>query len=329
VAYERGWLARKQLSCRVVSVGNATVGGSAKTPSTAWLALALRRRGWRVAIASRGYGRLGRERVEVVSDGRFVRSRAEVAGDEPMWLAGRAPGVPVLVGRHRDVVGLRAVAAFGAQVVVLDDGFQHHRLHRDVDVVMVDARAGFGSRRVLPRGPLREPARALSRAHAVGVVDGPLREADRALLERHAPAAFRFELRRRAAWLRPLGGAAHRPVSGLAGRPVGLLSGLAGPDGFRATVEGLGARVVAERAFPDHHRYRRHDLDGLSAEAPLWITTEKDALKLAPEWTDAELLVLGLELDVEDPDGLLDWLEGRLRARPIGRDAALPARRTG
>ena len=325
--HERGRLTRVRLSCPVVSVGNLGVGGSGKTPTTAWLAAALHRRGHRVAIASRGYGRAGREPVEVVSDGRNLRSSAQRAGDEPLLLAAHAPGVPVLVGPRRDAVGLRAVSAFGTQVLVLDDGFQHHRLARDLDLVLVDGRFGFGNRHVLPRGPLREPPSVLSRAHAVGVIDGPLRPEDEALLARHAPSARRFTLRRRPKELRPLAGGPGEPAACLAGREVGMLSGIANPASFRATLTALGARVVAERSLPDHHRYRARDLEGLARESACWITTEKDALKILPAWTGrADVRVLAIEVAVDDAEALLDWIEARLRARPAGRDAALPQR---
>ncbi len=327
MVYERGIRRSTRLACRVVSVGNLSVGGTGKTPVAGWLAAALQRRGYRVVLASRGYGRLGRERVEVVSDGRFVRSNAQVAGDEPMLLAAAAPGVPVLVGRHRDLVGLRAVSAFGAQVLVLDDGFQHHRLARDVDLVLIDGRTGLGNGRVLPRGPLRERLAVLGRADVVAVVDGPLSEPDHARVQRYARGARRVAVSRRPAWLRPLEGSERTPPASLRGQPVGMLCGIAGPEAFRATLEALGARVVAERLFPDHHAYREADLRGLAADAPLWVTTEKDAVKLLPRWLgDARLRVLGIEVEVERAEDFLDWLEGRLRARPSGRDAALPLR---
>jgi tetraacyldisaccharide 4'-kinase len=313
-AYARGWLRRSELACRVVSVGNLVVGGSGKTPTAAWIARELHRRGHRVAIASRGYGRRGRERVLVVSDGRHARTRAELAGDEPWLLAAHAPGVPVLVGRDRAVVGLRAISAFDTEVLVLDDGFHHHRLARDVEVVVFDGAAGFGNRRVLPRGPLREPAGCLRLADAVGVVDGPLPPEDDALLARLAPAAFRFAARREPTSLRPLAGGPGTPAASLAGRTVGLLAGIARPASLRRSLEALGARVAAERVFPDHHRYRRSDLAGLAREAPLWVTTEKDAIKIPPALVgDAELLVLRIELAVAEPIRLLEWLEVRMR----------------
>ncbi len=322
--HARRWRRVARLSCRVVSVGSLVAGGAGKTPLAAWLAAELKRRGHRVVLASRGYGRRGGEAVEVVSDGRFVRSSAERAGDEPLLLAGHAPGVPVIVGRDRAVVGLRAVAAFGCQVLVLDDGFQHHRLARDVDVVALDGDGGFGNGRLLPRGPLREPLAALARADAIGVLDGPLRPDDARRLDRLAPGARRFSARRSPTALRALAGGPAAPPETLRGRPVGILAGIARPASLRRSVEALGARVVAERALPDHHRFRARDLRGLAGEAALWVTTEKDALKILPGWCGgADVRVLAIDLVVDSPAELLEWLEERLRHTPRGRDATV------
>lgn len=325
IAYERGWSTRRQLACKVVSVGNLVSGGAGKTPTAAWVAAALRARGHRVVLASRGYGGSGHDSVQVVSDGRFVRARAEGVGDEALLLAALAPGVPVLVGTRRDLVGQRAVAAFDAHVLVLDDGFQHHRLARDVDLVTVHGRAGFGNRRLLPRGPLRERLETLSRADAIGVVDGPLGEQDAAVLERHAPQARRFEVERIATHTRPLAGGPPSSAEALAGRSVGLLCGIARPASFRETVLALGAHVVSERSFADHHAYHASDLKGLARDASVWLTTEKDAGKILPRWArDVELLVLCQRTRVLEPDAFLDWLEDRLRAKASGRNAAVP-----
>jgi tetraacyldisaccharide 4'-kinase len=302
-----------RLPCRVVSVGSLVVGGSGKTPVAAWVAAALRARGHAVGIASRGYGRRSSSRdVVVVSDGRFLHAHPGEAGDEPAVLAARAPGVPVLVGRDRVRVGQHAVALFGCDVLVLDDGFQHHRLARDVELLVFDG-SGLGNGRLLPVGPLREPLAEARRADALLVVDGPLPVRDAERLERHAPEAPRFAARRSPVSLRPLRGGAPRAPAWLAGRSVGLLSGLARPAALRRTVEALGASVAAERAYPDHHRYRPADLRGLPG---LWITTEKDAVKILPSWCeDVDLHVLGIELEPEDPAALGDWLERRLDPR--------------
>lgn len=323
--YRKGLLRQVSLPMRVVSVGNLVVGGTAKTPTAAWIASALHRRGHKVALASRGYGRprAARRRapVHVVSDGHHVRSRVEVAGEESLILAAKAPGVPVLVGADRARVGLRAFAAFGTEVLVLDDGFHHHALRRDVDVVNVDSAFGFGNHQVLPRGPLRESARALRFAHAVAEIDGPLRAEDEAFVQRLAPDATRLRARRRPLAIRRLSGGPDEPPELLQGARVGLISALARPAQLRVVVEQLGATVAAERTYRDHHRFRRADLRSLSREAPLWITTEKDALKITPDWLGAaDLRVLSIELEVAEEGSFLDWLEHRLRC-PVDFEA--------
>ncbi|HEU4429037.1 MAG TPA: tetraacyldisaccharide 4'-kinase, partial [Myxococcota bacterium] len=201
-------------------------------------------------------------------------------------------------------------------VLVLDDGFQHHTLARDVDLV-VFGQGGLGSGALLPRGPLREPIGALSRAAAVLVTSGELPWPDEARIGRAAPGAARFTVLRAPHGLSKWGQArvAHptEPPSALAGREVGVLSALALPRALRDTVEASGARVVAERTFADHHLYRASDLSGLAAQAPLWITSEKDAVKLDSTWlAGADVRVLALETSVADPEKFLAWFEARL-----------------
>jgi tetraacyldisaccharide 4'-kinase len=230
-----------------------------------------------------------------------------------MLLAARAPGVPVLVDRDRVRLGWRAIGAYGARILVLDDGFQHHALYRDLDIVLVDAGLGFGNRRCLPRGPLREPLAALSRADVVGVIDPPLPEADAALLDQLAPGALRFDARRRPLGLRPLGGGDSEAPESLRGVRIGMLCGLGRPASLRSSLEGLGARVTASRCFRDHHVYRPRDLAGLHKEAPLWVTTEKDAVKLQSHWAGgADLRVLSMGLEVNSAARLISELEARL-----------------
>jgi len=159
------------------------------------------------------------------------------------------------------------------------------------------------------------------------VVDGPLPPRDEARVARAAQGAARFELSRWPAATRPLAGGPREPATKLAGQHVGVLSGIARPAALRETLRSLGAHVVAERAFPDHHRYRGEDLAGLGALAPLWITTEKDAGKILPSWTDGvEVRVLELATDFPAGEAFLDWLEQRLHARAGGRDATPPQR---
>jgi len=313
-AHERGCLSRTRLPCRVVSVGSLVAGGAGKTPTAAGLADRLCTRGHRVAILSRGYGRRSTLPVEIASDGKVWTRDCGRVGDEAPLLAAHAPGVPVLIARDRVLAGVRAIESFGAEVLVLDDGFQHHRLARDIEILTFDAGFGLGNHRTLPRGPLREDTRALARANAVGVIDGELSERDERLIRTYAPRAFRYRARRLPSRLRSLDGRRDLPLARLRDAPVGLLAGLGRPSSLERTLVSLGARVVVRRFFRDHHRYRAHDLAGLEKEASCWITSEKDALKISPEWASRlDLRVLEVEFEADEGDHLLDWLEDALR----------------
>jgi tetraacyldisaccharide 4'-kinase len=318
--YEGRWLTRRRLSCRVVSVGSLVVGGGGKTPFAAWLASRLRERGNRVVLATRGYGRRNREAVHALSDGRYLRGDVTGMGDEPLILAAHAARVPVLVGRDRGLVGLRAISTFGAEILVLDDGFQHHRLARDLDILTLDGGFGLGNRRLLPRGPLREPISALARAHAIGVLDGPLPREDSDVLDARAIRPYRFRILRHPSRLRSIdrdmGKDATRDESpgALAGVRIGMLAAIGQPDAFQRTLEALGATVIARRIFRDHHRYRARDLRDLERDAALWVTSEKDAVKILPAWARrVDLRVLTIELQVDDGDAFVDWVEKKLR----------------
>lgn len=314
----RGRAVRGRPSCAVVSVGGLTLGGAGKTPAAAAVARGLQATGLRVVLASRGYGGSTREPVTVVSDGRHVRARAARTGDESLVLAAHAPGVPVLVGRDRLVVGHRAVSGFDADVLVLDDGFQHHGLARDFDLVCVDGVAGLGNGRVFPAGPLREPRSALRAADALLVVDGIGAESEADCRERLGLAKLVasevpiFRGRRAPRALVPLGGGEAVSPGTLAGREVGLLAGIARPESFRRSLEALGATVVEERRFPDHHAYAERDFTGRRHERALspdvhWITTEKDAYKLVARWLEPlRVSVLRMELEIEEGPALTE-----------------------
>ncbi|HEB89948.1 MAG TPA: tetraacyldisaccharide 4'-kinase [Deltaproteobacteria bacterium] len=343
---------RGRPACAVVSVGGLTVGGAGKTPFAARLARALHERGWRVVLASAGYKGRSRDPVRIVSDGVFIRSDAGLSGDESYVLAAHAPGVPVLVGKDRRIVGHRAVSLFDAEILVLDDGFQHHRLARDLDLVCIDGVSGLGNGRVLPAGPLREPLSALRHADWLcmidaeegrgggrppeggsgaspdpGIRDPTLPDTISARLERFDLASHRIvKARRRPLELLRLGRSDRRALGTLRGLRVGLISGIARPGSFRRTVESLGAEVVVERCFEDHHVYSMQDLEGLGhAGVDLWITTEKDAVKILPDWLGGRSLwVLVIEMEIEREGGFLDRIEAGLRGK--GRLAERPTR---
>ena len=318
--WSSGLRSPRRLDCCVISVGSPVVGGAGKTPTAAWVARALQSRGYRVALATRGYGGRGRRGVQLVDcKARRVASADEV-GDEALILSRHAPDVPVWVARDRGLAGLRAISTGGTQVLVLDDGLSHHRLFRDIHIVSLDAGAGLGNGQVLPRGPLREPLGAIEAVDAIGVVDGSLRSADEEELVQWAPDAFRYQAARRPVSVRNLKtNSLESPVS-LSGVRLGILCGLGCPAAFERTLSSLGAEIAARCFFPDHHAYAESDLAGLSEQASLWLTTEKDAVKIMPSWVrDFELKVLEIELTVVESEAFLEWLEGRVHSwRGVG-----------
>jgi tetraacyldisaccharide 4'-kinase len=307
LAYDRRWLQVASAAAPVISVGNVAVGGAGKTPVTHAIATRLAARGRRVAILSRGYGAV-RTDARVVADGERVLLPAEEGGDEPVLLARRLPGVRVLCGPRRAALATLATGTLGANALLLDDGFQHRALARDLDVVVLDATNPFGNGRLLPAGPNREPRWALGRAGLVWL--SRVDQAEPEALERLRVLAFRYTERgpveSRHAPLDLLDGTLTRSrgLASARGKRVLLLSGLARPGAFRRTVEGLGAEVVAERQHPDHHRFTAVDLDGAraaadAARAELILTTEKDAVRLPPAFAaEPRLAVVRIEAEL-------------------------------
>lgn len=290
-AYRRGILRSHRAGVPVISVGNVTAGGTGKTPCVQAVCRLLQEAGLRPAILSRGYGGRLPGPWAVVSDGESVLLSSEAAGDEPELLARSLPGVPVLVGADRRTTAREARSRFDAEVLVLDDGFQHRRLARDLDLVAVDATNPWGNGRCLPGGLLREPLSALGEADAV-----LLTRAGRA--PPHRLDAIERALRRKGlrapvvrathapAGVVDLGSGDRLPVEELAGLKVLAFAGIANPAAFFSDLQGLGARVVEGVPYPDHHRFSRADVEKLLEWARLTnaeavVTTEKDAVRLA------------------------------------------------
>jgi tetraacyldisaccharide 4'-kinase len=279
----------------VICVGNLVAGGAGKTPVAIALALRLRARGQRPHVLTRGYG--GRAAGPLRVDP--ARHDAATVGDEALLLAEAAP---TWCARDR-VAGARAAAAAGAELLIMDDGFQNPSLHQDLALLVVDGAFGFGNRRLLPAGPLREPiAAGLARAAAV-VQLGP----DEAGLERLLP----LEVARLCAELRP--GPQAPP---LAGRRIVAFAGIGRPEKFFRSLAEAGAVLVAQHAFADHHRYRRRELQALLAEAAakdaICVTTAKDRVRLPAELR-ALITILPTTVIWRDPNALDRLLSGCLR----------------
>jgi tetraacyldisaccharide 4'-kinase len=332
LAYRTGMRKAAHLPVPVISVGNLAVGGTGKTPLVIALAEALAARDRRVGVLTRGYkgGHEGKGAL-LVSDGDALHADPATAGDEAVFLARRLKGVPVAVGTRRAEAGRLLLDACDLDLLLLDDGFQHWALARDADVVLVDGISPVGNRRLLPRGPLRERPSALARADLV-VARFP-DQASPPDLSAWTWAPVRAARTRVTGILDPAGEAAPDAGTSLIGLPVLAVAGIARPERFRDTVAGLGARVAAFAPYPDHAAYGSADAARLAARAreagaEAVVTTQKDAVKLAPLWpADAvPLRVVAIHLELDDPSGawvddLLNTALARFAAREgVGAD---------
>jgi tetraacyldisaccharide 4'-kinase len=318
----RAWFARRpqarrRLPLPVVSVGNLSVGGSGKTPTVALLAKLLQAAGHRPVIVSRGYGR--RQQVDgvlVVSDGRLVYEPVERSGDEPQLLARTLPGVPVLVCADRHLAGVLAERRFGATVVLLDDGFQHLVLQRDVDLLLV--RPEDVRDELLPRGRLREPLSAARAAHAI-IVPGAPGDAQPVAEALGTGPVFTLGQQFSAPRLvRPFGDPVPAGAFDTTRRLVAV-AGIARPERFFDTVEMLGWDVAEPLVYRDHHWFTGKDVAAIHQTvrrlgAGGVITTEKDAVRLTSlalphdvAWTYVPMRVV-----IEPAGEFSDWLLGRL-----------------
>ncbi len=287
--YRWGWLATRRLPCRVVSVGNLTVGGTGKTPVVIYLAEWLLSQGRRVGVLSRGYRRRSRASQLLVSDGRRLLAGPSEAGDEPYLIAKRCPRAVVAVGADRYALGRWVLERFPIDCFLLDDGFQHVALHRDVDLLLIDATDRTGLAAMFPVGRLREPLSAAARATAVlltrvdeaGVSNGMLAQLQHTLPTGREPiqVVFRPEGFLHAVTGRLVGAGRFRA------KAVVAFSGIGNARSFRNLLAGLDLTVRDEIIFPDHHDYTVSDLERIrqrakEAGAEVLVTTEKDAGKI-------------------------------------------------
>lgn len=288
--YYHGWLASSRLPCRVVSVGNLTVGGTGKTPIVILLAKWLQAEGRRVAVLSRGYKRVKGLEHLLVSDGTSMLAGPTDAGDEPFLIARRCPGTIVAVGDDRAALGRWVLARHSVDCIILDDGFQHLGLHRDVDVVLLDATDAAGLDAMVPAGRLREPLRGLGRATAVAVTRADSKDDVAAVHGRLRTAGIPFpdaiEVSFKPESLVSVQAEKTQPLEWGRGQKAWLVSGIGNSESFRRSAGSAGIDVVGETAFRDHYRYQAEDVsriraDAQSVGADVVLTTEKDAGKLS------------------------------------------------
>lgn len=334
--YRRGFFKTRHLNCPVIAIGNLAVGGSGKTPMAVWLAKMLVEKRLRPVVISRGYRGTFEGEAAVVSDGRDVFLDAETCGDEPYMMA-MEKAFPVVVGKDRYKAGLMALEAFAPDVIILDDGFQHLKLGRDLNLVLLDYRQPLGNGRMLPAGRLRETlCMAKDRIDAV-------------VFTRCPPDAFQLdafqESGRRSfagdiievlpsvpvfccmhepfvAQLLPAGGNNTDDFQSrrLKGKTAVLFSGLARNASFAQSVQDLGVNIADHLEFCDHYRYKEPDFNRISARAKalnvdLILTTQKDWVKVNPVcFRDVTVAVIGIRLRFSDPGCLEKFVLGNTPA---------------
>ena len=322
--YEKGLLSSKTLPCRVVSIGNLIAGGTGKTPMTILIAQIIRDLGYRVVVISRGYHGRMEETGGVVSDGETILKGPDDAGDEPYLMARLLKGIPVVVGRRRHEIGMMAVNRFNPDAIVLDDAFQHIRLNRDLNLVLLDSRSPFGNGHLLPRGLLREPVSALHRAHAVIFTRG-----DKAVRPSTLDAL---------AADRPVFYTAHVPlirknnpvnnafltetleISNLKGKKAVAFAGLADNGQFFDSLQAVGCILLHHFSFSDHYRYGRQDFDRIAETArkkgaDVLVTTHKDFVKIEDGYRRWPVALTVVDVTIRllgDPSPFLDLLSNAL-----------------
>ena len=315
--YKKGVLKQHRLPVPVVSIGNLTLGGTGKTPMTMYLARLLADR--KPAVVSRGYGGKNKKPINIVSDGQHVASDAGLFGDEPILMAESLPGVPVLTGKRRYVVGHHAVSQLGAGLVLLDDGFQHLAIDRNVNIVLFKVDSFLGNNRVFPGGDMREPLKALERADCfvLTCVDDENRERAQAIqkaLVNRFPAIPSFLASYNPAAVISADGI-REDLTKAQEKSWLAFCGLGQPLSFKRSLAVAGIDILDFQVFEDHHIYSEKDLQSLIDMAERTgayglITTEKDLVKL--RGMRCEFPLMALQMSVVPEEGFDQFILGKL-----------------
>ena len=320
--YRNRILKTQRVGVPVISVGNITTGGTGKTPLVEWLAGQLAAPGRRVCVLTRGYRRANPSERVVVSDGERIIADAEQSGDEAMMLARSLVGKASVVCDADRVTGANwAIENLGPDVLILDDGFQHVRIARDLDIVTIDATNPWGAARLLPAGILREPVNSLSRADCIivtrsGATDPGLHERIRKATD--APIFRSTTVIRRVTALDSLERATDEET--LRKQPVAAFCGIGNPNAFFQQLRDEGFGLRHTEAFRDHHKYSQSDLDRFSREAAdagaqALITTAKDAVKLTSLRFGLPCYVAEIEMQIHEADRLLALIDQAIETR--------------
>ena len=298
----------RKINCKVVSIGNLTLGGTGKTPMVIFLAVLFKNLDKKVAVLSRGYGRETKGMLLVSRGDGDVLCKWEECGDEPYMIANKLQGVPVLVDENRYRGGLYLAENFNPDIIIMDDGFQHRALHRDIDIVLVNGGDSIRDHRLLPYGILREPWKNIIRADAVIIT----KEKPSHLIKRKIDKTSLPQLYARSipTVRYPYSSSSKKRLD----KKVFIISGLGNPEFFEKTVEDLGYEICGVKNYPDHYHYKRSDLDKVEllareSGASQILTTEKDWVKLKELKPDITFGIIDIDIGIQDEETLKEIIE--------------------
>jgi tetraacyldisaccharide 4'-kinase len=312
--YKKGLIRVKRIGSMVISIGNITVGGTGKTPAVIAIAEVGKEKGFKVAILTRGYGGKAKG-INPVTDGTNILLGFIDAGDEPYLMAKKLHGVSIVKGKDRHLSARLAMERFGSNLFILDDGFQHLKLNRDMNILLIDATDPFGNGYLFPRGILREPLTAMRRADIVVLTKSDMSKKNLGIIDkirRYNPSAPIFF-----SYYRPLDLVNIRgdimSIEDIKGKALFLFSGLASPSSFRPLVERYGARIISELTYPDHFYYSKEDIDNIKEKASglgadMLVTTEKDIVRIPNSESQTQIYALRIEFVIEDKERWEDLL---------------------
>ena len=307
--YKTNILKTYQPEVLTISVGNLTTGGTGKTPITAKITNHLTNKGYKVAILSRGYGsKLNSKEINIISDGEKIYYDAKIGGDEPVWLAQNCPKTIVLTSSNRVQIAKYA-QKLNCNVLILDDGFQHQKLGRDINIAVVDIEKQFGNKKVLPAGPLRESIKNIKRANKIIVVNKNLEQPNEEKLKSFY--SYLQKLNKNASISlcnTKIDGIyeinSQEPLTNLCEKTILAFSAIGQPEQFYNLLKQSGANIIKSISFADHHSYSQKDIDELletakDIGADTLITTEKDAVKIKTFLQIAQKAIYALKLGID------------------------------
>ncbi len=317
--YSSGVLKSFRLSCKVVVIGNITTGGTGKTPMVICLADFLVRQGVKTVVLTRGYGGGGNSGIVVLSDGKNIFGSAEAVGDEAYMLASKLKGVPVVCAKDRVRGGSAAFDIFKPEVIILDDGFQHLRLQRDLDIVLVNSTDPFGNGFMLPRGKLREPVSSLKRAGIVvltkaNISDGRFKAVAQEV-KKYCGNTKVFVSDLIASGLRDASKGERIKIDKLDGKKIFAFCSIGDPESFFSVLDKINIVAVERIAYPDHYIYKDNDYSYIclrARQADLIVTTEKDIAKIDLNMIDKKVVVLETEVVIEKNEDFISLFRDRI-----------------